>query len=146
MLRWMRSLDYSAIFFLIAGTHTAFALLTLRGPVSWVSIAAVWALALIGATLKVCRVDGFRRLVPTLYLSMGWLAVLLLPWVAPVLGPLGVGLVAMGGLAYTVGFVVLARRRPDPWPMVFGYYEIWHALVIIGSASHFVVIAMLALR
>lgn len=145
VLRWMRSLDYSAIFVLIASTHTAFALLTLRGPWAVASLVGVWTIALFGITLKLLRVDGYRRLVPGLYLGMGWLAVLFLPWIVTALGPVKTALVVLGGLSYTIGFVVLTRRRPDPWPMVFGYYEIWHAAVILGSVCHFAVIAMLAL-
>jgi len=145
VLRWMRSLDYSAIFVLIASTHTAFALLTLRGPWATVSLAGVWTLALFGMTLKLVNVNGFRRLVPSLYLGMGWVAALFLPWIVSALGPVKTGLLFLGGLSYTLGFVVLTRRRPDPWPMVFGYYEVWHAAVVVGSACHFAVIAMLAL-
>jgi len=87
--------------------------------------------------------DGFGRIGGALYIALGWIGVVSLPQALQNSdgGPLI--LVGVGGLMYTIGAVVLLRRRPDPSPMVFGYHEIWHALVIAASACQFTAITML---
>lgn len=145
MLRLMRQLDYTAIFLLIAGSHTAFALLLLEGPWRTGILITVWTGAVAGAFLKLLRVDGFRVAVSTLYLFLGWVGIVTAPIVLPRLGPLRALLLAAGGILYTVGFVVLARRRPDPIPHVFGYYEIWHTMVVAASACHYALLLLLIL-
>jgi hemolysin III len=145
MLRRMRKLDYSAIFLLIAGSNTAFALLVLDGPWRVALLVTVWTGAAVGVLLKLLRVDGFRVAVATLYLFLGWVGILAAPAALPRLGVARALLLAAGGALYTLGFVVLARRRPDPIPHVYGYYEVWHTMVVAASLCHYTLVLLLIL-
>jgi hemolysin III len=143
--RWIKRADHSMIFVLIAGTLTPIALLALRRPWSIVLLATVWGGALVGIALKLIRVDGFRVATGTLYVALGWSVVLLSPQLVRGLSPAALALVVGGGLLYTAGAVVLLRNAPNPVPGVFGYHEIWHSMVIAGSACHYVAV-LLVLR
>ena len=142
--RRMRKLDHSMIYFLIAGTNTAYAILILSGIWQWLLLVVVWCGAIVGITLKFVNIDGFSRIAGTLYIALGWIGIATLPQALQASrgGPLI--LVALGGLMYTFGAIVLFRRRPDPSPRVFGYHEIWHSLVVAACACHFTAITMLA--
>ena len=139
--RWMRRLDHSMIFFLIAGTYTPFALLVLEGDLATVILIVVWAGALGGIFMKLVWIDAPKPLVAILYLALGWVAVAAFPSMLDKLGITGSVLVAVGGLLYTVGALVYAFQRPDPAPRVFGYHEVFHALVILAAALQYAVIA-----
>jgi hemolysin III len=143
MLRWVRSLDHSMIFLLIAGTYTAIGVLTLDGLWRLLVLAIVWTGALVGITIKVVRIDGLSAVSGTLYMALGWSGILALPQVVRTMEALPLVLTVAGGLMYTVGAVVLLRRRPDPNPLVFGYHEIWHALVVAASTCHYAAITVL---
>jgi hemolysin III len=138
--RWMRRLDHSMIFLLIAGTYTPFALLVLEGTLATVILVVVWAGALGGILLKLVWIDAPKPLVATLYVLLGWVAVVAFPDLVEGLGLTSTALVAAGGLLYTAGAVVYALGRPDPVPSVFGYHEIFHALVIAAAALQYAVI------
>lgn len=142
-LRRVRSLDHSMIFLLIAGTYTAFGVLVLHGLWQLLVLLVVWAGALLGITLKLVKIDGFSRTGGTLYMALGWIGIVALPQVLSESEVLPLVLTVAGGLMYTVGAVVLLRRRPDPNPLVFGYHEIWHALVVAASACHYAAITVL---
>jgi hemolysin III len=139
---WMRRLDHSMIFVLIAGTYTPVCLLVLDGAVRTVTLALVWTAALLGVGLKLLRHEAVL-VGNSLYLVMGWAVVLILPQLARGLGAVPLALLTAGGLLYTVGAVVLSRHRPDPLPTVFGYHEIWHTLVVVASACHYAMIFLL---
>jgi hemolysin III len=139
--RWMRRLDHSMIFLLIAGTYTPFALLALDGALATVILVVVWAGALGGIVLKLVWIDAPKPLVAVLYVMLGWVAVAAFPQLIDELGVTSTALVAGGGILYTVGAVVYALGRPDPAPTVFGYHEIFHALVIAAAALQYAVIA-----
>ncbi len=139
--RWMKRLDHSMIFFLIAGTYTPFALLVLDGALATVILAVVWSGALAGIVMKLVWIDAPKALVAILYLALGWVAVAAFPTMLDELGITGTALVAVGGLLYTVGALVYAFQRPDPAPAVFGYHEVFHALVILAAALQYAVIA-----
>ena len=142
-LHWMRRLDHSMIYLFIAGTNTAYTILVLEGIWQWLLLLVVWAGAIVGITLKFVMFDGCGRIGGVLYIALGWIGVVSLPQAIHNSdgGPLL--LVGVGGLMYTIGAVVLLRRRPDPSPSVFGYHEIWHALVVAASACQFTAITML---
>jgi len=144
-LRRMKRLDHSMIFVLIAGTYTPMCLLVLHGAWSIAVLVAAWAGAVAGIALKMARVDGLRRVTGTLYISLGWLVVVALPQTIRGLSPVALGLLVTGGIMYTGGAVVLARRRPDPSPRVFGYHEVWHSFTVAASACHFAVIMLVTL-
>jgi hemolysin III len=139
--RWMRRLDHSMIFFLIAGTYTPFALLVLDGDLATVILVVVWAGALAGIFMKLVWIDAPKTLVAILYLALGWVAVAAFPTILDELGITGTALVVVGGLLYTAGALVYAFQRPNPAPTVFGYHEVFHALVIIAAALQYAVIA-----
>ncbi len=139
--RWMRRLDHSMIFFLIAGTYTPFALLVLDGDLSTVILIVVWAGALAGVLMKLVWIDAPKALVALTYIMLGWVAVAAFPAKIERLGVTATTLVAVGGLLYTLGALVYAFQRPDPAPSVFGYHEVFHALVILAAALQYAVIA-----
>jgi hemolysin III len=142
---WMRRLDHSMIFVLIAGTYTPFALLVLDGTLAEAILIVVWAGALGGIVLNLVWITAPRWLIAAVYLALGWVAVAAMPALADKLGATGVALLMGGGLLYTAGAVIYATKRPDPAPQVFGYHEIFHALVVAAAAAHFAVVAFYAL-
>jgi hemolysin III len=143
--RWMRRLDHSMIFLLIAGTTTPFALLVLDGPWANALLIAVWAGAAAGIVVELIWVDAPKWATTIVYLSVGWIGVLGFPGIVVSAG-IGAGaLIATGGVLYTTGAIVYARQRPDPNPAVFGYHEIFHLLVIAAAAAHFAAVAIYAL-
>jgi hemolysin III len=139
--RWMRRLDHSMIFLLIAGTYTPFAVLALHGPLATAILIVVWAAALGGIVLKLAWIDAPKWLVALIYVAIGWVALAAFPQLLDKLGVTATAMVAAGGLLYTVGAIVYARKRPDPSPTVFGYHEIFHALVILAAALQYAVVA-----
>ena len=141
--RWMKRLDHTMIFFLIAGTYTPFALLVLDGTLATAILVGVWAGALAGLVLNLVWIDSPKWVTAAVYVGLGWVAVIALPDLASELGLGALALVAGGGLLYTAGAVIYALRRPDPVPAVFGYHEIFHVLVVAAAALHFAVIAFL---
>ena len=142
---WMRRLDHSMIFVLIAGTYTPFSLLVLDGTLATAVLIVVWAGALGGIVLNLVWITAPKWVTATVYVALGWVAVIAMPQLAERLGALGVALLMGGGLLYTAGAVIYAARRPDPAPAVFGYHEIFHALVLAAAAAHFAVVAFYAL-
>jgi hemolysin III len=143
--RRMRRLDHSMIFLLIAGTYTPVALLVLEHTLATVVLAVVWAGAAAGIVLELAWAGAPRWLGGTVYLALGWVAVVATPQLFARLGVTGGLLIVAGGLAYSAGAVVYARRRPDPAPAVFGYHEVFHLLVIAGVAAHYLAISRYAL-
>jgi hemolysin III len=142
---WMRRLDHSMIFVLIAGTYTPFALLVLSGTLAHAILIVVWAGALGGIVLNLVWITAPRGLIAAVYVALGWVAVAAMPALADKIGAGGVALLMGGGLLYTAGAVIYATKRPDPAPAVFGYHEIFHALVVAAAAAHFAVVAFYAL-
>ena len=143
--RWMRRLDHTMIFVLIAGTYTPFALLVMEGTLAEVVLIGVWALAVGGAILNLAWWNAPKWFTSLVYISTGWVAIVALPQLWEAMGPVGVGLIALGGLLYTAGAVVYATKRPDPSPEVFGYHEIFHLFVIAAAAVQYAAIAIYAL-
>ena len=130
---------------MIAGTYTPFALLVLKGPIATALLITVWAGAAGGIVLKLLWIHAPKWLGSLFYLALGWVAVVAFP---ELLRHAGVGstlLVALGGVLYTIGAIVYATRRPDPSPMVFGYHEVFHALVIAAAALQFAAVAVVCL-
>jgi len=140
---FMRRLDHSAIFFLIAGTYTPVCLL-LPDRTGTTLLAVVWAGAAAGVLQSILWVRAPKPLVAAVYVLLGWVIVPVVPALGAALGAGSIVLLGAGGAAYTLGAVVYAVRRPDPFPRVFGYHEVFHALVVVAAACHFgVVVAAL---
>lgn len=137
----MQRLDHSMIYLLIAGTYVPLCLVAL--PPAWgiPMLAIIGTLAAVGMVLKLAFFHGARYVSYSLYLVMGWVAVIATPALIDSLTALQLGLIAAGGLAYTVGFPVLVVRRPNPWPTTFGYHEVWHLLTVVAAALHFAAVA-----
>jgi hemolysin III len=136
-LRALRTLDHIAIYFLIAGTYTPVALITLNGALGWSVLGTVWLIALAGIPFKLFFLDAPVWLSTATYLAMGYLALFAVVPIAEAVSLGGLVWLIAGGLAYTIGAVIYARRRPDPFPGRFGHHEIWHLLVLAGSACHY---------
>lgn len=136
-LRALRTLDHIAIYFLIAGTYTPVALVTLNGKLGWTILAAVWLIALAGIPFKLFFLDAPVWLSTATYLGMGYLALVAVVPLARAVSYEGLAWLIAGGIAYTVGAVIYARERPDPFPGRFGHHEIWHLLVLAGSGCHY---------
>jgi hemolysin III len=142
---WMRRLDHTMIFVFIAGTYTPFALLVMHGTLADVVLVVVWITALAGIVLNLVWISAPYWFATAVYLSTGWVAIVTLPQLWEEIGPVGVGLIALGGALYSAGAVIYARRRPNPNPQVFGYHEIFHVLVIAAAAVQYAAVAIYAL-
>jgi len=138
---WMRRADHAGIFLLIAGTYTPVCLISLYGAWRSSVLAVVWAGAAIATLSKLCWVGSPKWLSAVVGLALGWVGVVTLPQLERHAGSTALVLLAAGGLAYTAGAIVYARRRPDPVPSVFGYHELFHALTIVALACQYVAIA-----
>jgi hemolysin III len=141
----MRRLDHSMIFVLIAGTYTPVSLLVLHGPWAIALLAVVWAGALTGVLLKQFGLERTRKITGAMYIVLGWAALIAAPWFVTRMSAAVLSLIVAGGLLYTLGAIVFARKRPDPSPAVFGYHEIWHVAVVAASLCHYVAILLLVL-
>jgi hemolysin III len=133
----LRRLDHMSIFVLIAGTYTPFCLLALEGTWRWGLLSLIWVLALCGVLLKLLWMDAPRWLSVVLYLGMGWVALIAAPALFRAVDVGGMAWVLAGGLTYSAGALVYALERPNLVPGVFGFHEVWHLLVMAGSACHF---------
>src|SRR6266566_3354539 len=123
------------IFVLIAGTYTPLCFNILTGWVRVTILIVIWLLALSGISLSIFTLKFSRRILAALYIRMGWVAVLALPAFLAVLPWIAVATLISGGVLYTIGAVIYARKKPDPFPKVWGYHEIFHLFVIAGSVA-----------
>lgn len=145
--RVLRALDHSNIFVLIAGTYTPFCVNILSGVSRAAMLSSVWALAAAGTALSVVTI-GISRLkvrIPrgvnaALYIAMGWLSIIVIPAFVAALPWNAIALLLLGGATYTAGAIIYALRRPNPLPRVFGFHEVFHALVVVASIAFAVVI------
>ena len=141
----LRRIDHSNIAIFIAGTYTPLTLAMLDGAPRIVLLSLIWGCALLEVVFRTLWLGAPRWLYVALYLVMGWAAVFWMPsfWAAG--GPAVVSLLVAGGLAYSYGAIVYARKRPDPSPIWFGYHEIFHAGTIVGALCHWVAILLVVL-
>ena len=136
----MQRLDHSMIYIFIAASYTPFALLVLHGPWAISILVAVWVGALAGVLLKMLRLEGTAKLSYVMYLMLGWAIVAALPEMIHGLSTADLALLIVGGLLYSLGAAVLAFRRPDPLPTIFGYHEVWHTMVVAAAGCHYLII------
>jgi hemolysin III len=141
---WMRRLDHTMIFFLIAGTVTPFALLVLEPPLSTALLIAVWAGAAAGTIVELAWVDHPKWVAAIVYIAVGMIGAIGFPAIVAETGVVAGILIAGGGALYATGAIIYAAQRPNPRPAVFGYHEIFHVLVIAAAAAHFAAIALFA--
>ena len=143
---WMRRADHAGVYLLIAGTYTPVCLLVLTGTWRWAIAAIVWAGAGAAAVLKFIWVAAPKWLAAAIGITLGWTAVAILPQLATRLDPAAVALLGVGGIVYTAGAIVYARRRPNPLPTIFGYHELFHVLTLIAVSCQYVAIAFFVIR
>ena len=138
--RLMQRFDHSAIFLAIAGGYTPVAVLCLDGWAQWMVIGGVWFGALLGIVLHwLPRVPTFWH--GASYMIVSWAAIVTVPALWRGLGAVGFGLILGGGVCYTLGAIALATKKPDPWPRVFGFHEIFHAFTVVAAGLQFAAIA-----
>ncbi|MGI8947928.1 MAG: PAQR family membrane homeostasis protein TrhA [Ornithinimicrobium sp.] len=132
----LRTLDYSSVFLLIAGTTTPLVLVLFRNTYGWTVFGAVWAIAVLGIAMRSVWRQLPKYVTNTLFISLGWLTVLLVGAGVPL--PLGaLALMAAGGLVYSAGFVIYVLEKPNLIPGVFGFHELWHLLVVVAAFLHY---------
>lgn len=139
-LRRLRKFDHVSIYVLIASTYTPVTLVSLQPQFpgwGWSLFGVVWGLALAGIIIKLFWLNAPRWLTAGVYLVIGWLALIGIRPVVQSLSNTGVFWLLSGGVSYSVGAVIYAVKKPDPYPGVFGFHEIWHVFVLLGAASHF---------
>jgi len=143
--RWMRRLDHSMIFVLIAGTYTPVALVALKGTLASTILIVLWAGALGGVIFKLAWIDAPKWLLAMVYVAMGLVTAAVFGELPAAIGWLGAIGIALGGVLYLFGAVIYASGKPNPWPKVFGYHEVFHALVLAAAGLHYAVIAFAVL-
>jgi hemolysin III len=139
--RRMQKLDHATIFVMIAGSYTPLCLVAMQGWVAPVMLVLAWTGAVAGAVLAFTGGRRSRIMRGTLYIALGWAALIATPQLIRNLTATELVLIAVGGVLFTVGAIFLATNWPDPFPRVFGYHEVWHALVVAAVVCHFVAIA-----
>lgn len=142
--RWrplLRRIDHSTIYVFIAATITPVTVFGTEGTFRTVLLVVVWAAAAGGVALSVAWITAPRVLAAISYLLVGWVGVLALPSLAERMPATPILLLAAGGIFYTAGAVIYALRRPDPWPRIFGFHELFHVLVVLAAAAHYVAMA-----
>lgn len=137
----MRRLDHTMIHVLIAGSFTPIAFIVLDGWLRWATLAAQWGIVAAGAVQKFAFREINGTVSVALQTTQGWLAILILQPMASRLPWTAIMLYALGGIAYTVGMVLLVTGRPRLWPRVFSHHEVFHILVIVGASLHFAAVA-----
>jgi hemolysin III len=139
---WLRRVDHSNIFLFIAGTYTPLGVLLLDGGSRIAILAVIWAAALAGIFQALFWIHAPRWLTAAIYVFMGWAAVWWLPQLWVTGGPAVVWLLLAGGILYSLGAFVYAKKWPDPWPKWFGFHEVFHSCTILAAACHFTAISL----
>jgi hemolysin III len=141
-LRRMKRLDHSMIYVLIAGSYTPVSVFALHGAWSIVMLSLAWAVAAVGITLKLAKIDGLHVTSAILYMAAGWLVLVALPQIVRGLSLPAIVLMVTGGLLYTAGAIVFASKKPNPSPATFGYHEVWHSFMTAAVMCHWVMILL----
>lgn len=133
----MRKADHIMIFVLIAATYTPICIVPFRGTFGWSLLIGIWTIALGGIIIKLFWMTAPRWLSTSIYILMGWMAVLVSYPLFRMLQPQALAWLVIGGISYTAGAVIYALKKPDPFPGILGFHEIFHLFVMFGSFSHF---------
>ena len=144
--RTLRSVDHANILILIAGTYTPVAVLALHDAARLAILIVVWTAAILGAVFRVAWTGLPRWVYVPLYAVLGWAAVLVLPQLLHGAGAAALSLTVAGGVLYTLGGLTYGLRRPDPWPKVFGFHEIFHACTVAAFACQYIAISLIVYR
>ena len=141
VMQRLRKLDHTAIYFLIAGTYTPICFYFFDGFWRWGILATIWALAFAGIIVKMFVINAPRWVTAGIYLVMGWLAVIGFGQIITNMPASAITWLVLGGVFFSVGAIVYITKRPNFFPTVFGFHEIWHIFVILGCLAHFILIA-----
>ena len=136
----LQRIDHSTIFVFIAASYTPIALIVLHGSLAWVILLVGWIGAAAGVAFSLGWIEAPRAVIAGSYLALGWVAVIAIPQLLGELQVAPLVLLGAGGMLYSIGALIYARQRPDPWPRTFGFHEIFHALVIAAAAAHYVAV------
>ena len=138
---WLRKIDHSAIYVLIAGTYTPICVHFFSGFWSSGLLVIIWIMALAGVIVKLFVIKEPRWMRAGVYLVMGWLGILGIPEILRTMPVGAIAWLVLGGVLFTIGAVIYVVKQPDPWPGVFGFHEIWHIFVIFACLAHYILIA-----
>jgi hemolysin III len=133
----LRKIDHIMIFVSIAGSYTPICLITLGGTLGYITLAVVWTIALAGFFIKVFWLDAPRKLYTAIYLAMGWLVILVIYPLYNAMPDGGMFWLILEAVFYTVGALIYAFKKPDPFPGIMGFHEIFHIFILLGAFSHF---------
>jgi hemolysin III len=133
---WLRRADHASIFLLIGGTYTPIALLAIGGEDARQLLTLVWSGAALGIVVSLLWPGAPKFVGAVIAVAVGWTIVPYVGALTRALHPAELWMIVLGGVAYTVGALVYAVKRPDPWPRTFGYHEIFHALTLVGAGLH----------
>jgi hemolysin III len=136
-LEVIRRIDHIMIFVFIAASYTPVCIVTMRGGWGWAIFGTVWGAALGGLFLKVFWLNAPRYLYTAVYLITGWIAIVAIWPLSKAIALFGLIWIVIGGVFYSIGAVIYALKKPDPWPKIFGFHEIFHIFIVLGSISHF---------
>ncbi len=139
--RLLRTLDHAAIYLVIAGTYTPICLHFFSGFWQWGLLGIIWFMAIVGIGVKVFSINAPRWLTAGIYLLMGWLSLIAIKEIFLAMPINALIWLFLGGFFFTIGAVVYVTKKPDFYPRVFGFHELWHIFVILGCLCHFIVIA-----
>ena len=142
---WLRRADHAMIFACIAGTYTPFCVLGVGGSVGTHLLILAWSAAGLGILRALLWPHAPRAITSVLYVVVGWVVIAYLPEVHAALDPVAFVLLIGGGVAFTAGAVVYLTKWPDPSPAVFGYHEVFHAMIILGCTAHFAAVGRVVL-
>ena len=137
----LRKLDHSAIYLLIAGTYTPICIHYFTGFWRWGVLAIIWSMAIAGVVVKVFVIRAPRWLTAVIYLVMGWLCLMGIRVMLATMPMSALIWLLLGGIFFSVGAIVYVTKRPNLYPGVFGFHELWHIFVILGCLCHFIVVA-----
>ena len=137
---FLRRLDHLAIFFMIAGSYTPICWVHLEGNWRWSVLGVQWGLVVLGLAFKLYFIGAPRAVTAAIYVVMGWIAVIPFGQLQASMAALEINLIFAGGIAYTVGAIFYAMKRPNPVPGFFGFHEIFHVFVVVGALLHYIAI------
>ena len=142
VISYLRKLDHTAIYLLIAGTYTPICLFFFEGFWRIGLLSIVWAFAVAGIVVKLFTIRAPRWVTAGIYLVMGWLSILAIGEILRTMPQGALIWLVIGGLFYTIGAVIYITKKMDFRPGIFGFHEVWHIFVILGAFSHFLLIAI----
>ncbi len=142
---WLRRADHASIFLLIGGSYTPIAMLALGGDTGRHLLLTIWCGVALGVLVSMLWPGAPKWVTAAIAVAVGWTLVPYFGAVGRAMSAMEIWLIALGGAAYTVGALVYATKRPDPWPRTFGYHEIFHALTLVGAGLHYGAMALIVL-